>query len=158
MSSYIHCPGTRDQSSSRPTQLLHTYHNLRGDLPFVVKRLHDQYGPVVRIAPAELAYISAEAWRDIYGFRQGHSQNPKDLFIYAEQDPRFPPNILVADDADHSRMRSQLSYAFSAKAIEAQQSIIGGYVDLLIEKLRHHAPEGPQNIVAWLVRFSRASG
>ncbi|KAK7746481.1 hypothetical protein SLS53_002440 [Cytospora paraplurivora] len=29
-------------------------------------RLHEKYGPVLRIAPDELSYASAEAWQDIY--------------------------------------------------------------------------------------------
>ena len=31
-----------------------------------IKDLHDIYGPVVRIAPNELSFISPKAWNDIY--------------------------------------------------------------------------------------------
>lgn len=30
-------------------------------------KLHKKYGPVLRIAPDELSYASAQAWQDIYG-------------------------------------------------------------------------------------------
>lgn len=36
-------------------------------MPYDLKELHDQYGDVVRIAPDELSYNSAQAWKDIYG-------------------------------------------------------------------------------------------
>jgi hypothetical protein len=38
-------------------------------LPYEVKKLHDRYGPVVRIAPGELSYNDPDAWQDIYGNR-----------------------------------------------------------------------------------------
>lgn len=34
-----------------------------------LKALHDIYGPVVRVAPNELSFITAEAWKDIYLIR-----------------------------------------------------------------------------------------
>lgn len=39
----------------------------RGNLYLEIRRLHDVYGDVVRIAPNELSYNNAEAWSAIYG-------------------------------------------------------------------------------------------
>lgn len=39
---------------------------LSGKLPYAVKAYHDQYGPVVRVAPDELSFNDSAAWRDIY--------------------------------------------------------------------------------------------
>jgi hypothetical protein len=57
-----------------------TYYKLTGQLSFVIKRLHDQYGPVVRTGVNNLSYNTAEAWDKIYGFHSsgGHSFD-KDL-------------------------------------------------------------------------------
>jgi hypothetical protein len=44
--------------------------------------MHLKYGPVVRIAPDELAYIDSEAWKDIYGQRPGKEEVPKDPPFY----------------------------------------------------------------------------
>lgn len=38
-----------------------------GNHKHAIKKLHDEFGPVVRIAPSELSYIDSRAWQDIYG-------------------------------------------------------------------------------------------
>lgn len=113
-----------------------------------MKVIHDQYGPVVRVAPNELAYTTAVAWKDIYGFRTGQSQNPKDLTAIPPPHKGQAMNLVRANDAEHSRHRRLLSHAFSAKALEAQQPLIMSYVDLLIQRLKENAAQ-PQNMVAW---------
>lgn len=32
-----------------------------------IKKLHDKYGDVVRVAPNELSYTNPDAWQEIYG-------------------------------------------------------------------------------------------
>jgi cytochrome P450 len=113
-----------------------------------VKALHDKYGPVVRIAPNELAYTTAAAWKDIYGFRPGQTQNPKDQSVLPAPHKGQAVSITRANDADHNRQRRLLLHAFSAKALEEQQPLIMFYVDLLIRRLRENAAQ-PQNMVAW---------
>lgn len=62
------------------TRFSQSYYRLTGQLPFVVKRLHDQYGPVVRIGFNTLSYNTAEAWDKIYGFPPSGGQSfDKDL-------------------------------------------------------------------------------
>ena len=60
----------------------------------------------------------------------------------------------MADDANHSRQRRTLAHAFSQKALLEQESIIRGYVDLLIEKLKPFAATGkPANMCDWLSKL-----
>lgn len=40
-------------------------------------KLHEKYGPVVRISPNELSYTDAQAWKDIYGYQKGRDENAK---------------------------------------------------------------------------------
>lgn len=49
--------------------------SLRGDQIYFMKRLHDQYGTVVRLSPDELSYTDAQAWKDIYGYQKGRMEN-----------------------------------------------------------------------------------
>jgi len=37
--------------------------------PWTVKKMHERYGPVVRLAPYEVSFIDEKAWSDIYGYR-----------------------------------------------------------------------------------------
>jgi len=109
-----------------------------GSLSQWLKDLHDYYrSDVVRISPDELSFISASAWKDIYGNRPGHEQFQKDLLLFSGVD-----SIVTAPDADHSRMRRLLSHAFSDKALREQEPLVQCYIDSLISGLQKQI-DGP---------------
>ena len=103
----------------------------------IVKELHDKYGPIVRLMPNQLTFTDPQAWKDIYGHRPGHPQFHKDpIHVGSVQD--IPPSttLTMAGDDEHARQRRALSHAFSRAALLEQESIIRGYVDLFIERLK----------------------
>jgi cytochrome P450 len=117
-----------------------------GRLAHWTREQHEKHGEIIRIAPNSLSFTGENAWKDIYGHRQGHKQ-----FIKAN--PLRPINdthsiVSTPSDPDHSRMRRLLSHAFSEKALHEQESLIQSYVDTLIGKLREQP--GPVDIVKWL--------
>lgn len=62
----------------------------------------------------------------------------------------------MADDAEHSRQRRTLAHAFSQKALLEQESIIRGYVDLFVTKLKPFAATGkPANMCDWFSKDNR---
>jgi len=144
LSSY---PGPK---SFAATRLALARSRLAGRLPYDIKRLHDKYGDVVRIAPDELSYNSADAWKDIYGTRPGHPEMPKDKKFYVNG-AEAPGDILVANEADHSRYRRLLSQAFSDKALRDQEPLITTYIDLLIKGLHKRIDSGRPivDLVSW---------
>ncbi|KAF9694889.1 hypothetical protein EKO04_006712 [Ascochyta lentis] len=119
-----------------------------------IQQLHAQYGDVVRVTPTEVSFISGEtAWPEIYGFRTGKF---KDTGAYLKDNAWFPKpvngvwSIINSNEADHSRLRRNLSHAFSDKALRSQESLITSYVDLLIHKLSEHAEKGASvDIMRW---------
>ena len=64
------------------TRVYYIKHLLTGRLPFTNTKLHAKYGSIVRIAPNELSFNSAEGWRDIYGNRIGKPEMSKDQLFY----------------------------------------------------------------------------
>ena len=40
---------------------------LKGDDVQWMKKLHDQYGPVLRFGPTDLSFAAGQAWQDIHG-------------------------------------------------------------------------------------------
>ena len=56
------------------------YYHASGTLARKITTFHEQYGPVVRVSPTELAFTSGEAWNDIYGLLPGRAQNAKDHY------------------------------------------------------------------------------
>jgi cytochrome P450 len=119
-----------------------------------LQQLHAEYGDVVRVAPTEVSFISGEtAWPEIYGFRTGKY---KDTGAYLKDKAWFPKpingvwSIITSTEADHTRLRRNLSHAFSDKALRGQESLIMSYVDLLVHKLSEHAEAGNSvDIMRW---------
>lgn len=52
---------------SKVNRVWYSYHAARKTSLSAIRRLHDEYGDVVRIAPNELSYSTGEAWKPIYG-------------------------------------------------------------------------------------------
>ncbi|KFX95463.1 hypothetical protein V490_03843 [Pseudogymnoascus sp. VKM F-3557] len=123
---------------------------LSGHLSYYVLELHEKYGDVVRIGPNELSYNNANAWKDIYGFKQGQSQLQKDPDFYTAP-PGGVHSIVTADGAAHSRIRRLMAHAFSEKALRLQEPLMKGYIDLLIKRLKENCKNGkePVDIVSW---------
>ena len=99
------------------------------------KRLHEQYGEVVRTGPNELSYTNPGAWKAIYGHHQqgeGFRKNP----MFNEAASNGVDSILTAEGETHRRMRRALAYAFSDKALQEQGDILQHFTRLLIHRLR----------------------
>jgi cytochrome P450 len=130
---------------SRATHLWRHYRTVVGDLPLCVKALHDEYGPVVRIAPDELSFTSPDAWHDIYGH---HSYEMAKFYRFYRflGEKHTPESIITAGRERHSALRRQLAHGFSDKAMRAQEPIINRYVDLLVERLYGHAGNGKKTV------------
>ncbi|KAK4941899.1 hypothetical protein LTR10_018229 [Elasticomyces elasticus] len=121
---------------------------IRGDMAVDCKRLHDQYGDIVRISPWELSYRNADAWKDIYAHRTGHTLLPKEPFFYSPVSGH--PNIVFSDHATHARIRRTVANAFSEKALRQQEDLIKVHIDLLMQRLNEMADEKMSfDIVMW---------
>jgi cytochrome P450 len=122
-------------------------------LPWI-KESHDKYGHAVRLAPNDVSFISGEtAWPEIYGFRVGKYKNTG---AYVKDRAWFPKpingvyTILAANEADHTRLRRNLSHAFSDKALRDQEPIIQQYSDLLVQRMHEHAADAkPIDMSKW---------
>ncbi|KAJ5964510.1 uncharacterized protein N7479_004386 [Penicillium vulpinum] len=140
-------PGPKSMAATRLPYMRMT---MGGRFPQQMKVLHQQYGDVIRIAPDELSFIDGAAWKPIYGTRPGHSQKSKDDRFYLPN-AEGVPEIILSNDADHSRFRRLLSHAFSDSSLRGQEPIIKGYVDLLIQRLHENINSGIKalDMVAW---------
>ncbi|KAJ5974338.1 hypothetical protein N7481_011548 [Penicillium waksmanii] len=111
---------------------------VRGTNHLDVYQMFQNYGPVVRISPDELAFGTARSIHDIYGQRPGgcFEKDPSHYFM--------PPNgahhvVSTPDHSVHARQRRLLAPAFTERALREQECLIQGYVDTLICKLREEA-------------------
>ena len=109
-----------------------------------------QLGPVVRTAPNELSFNTAQSWKDIYDYRQGHLTFIKSEFydggsfadqcgsIVSERDPKV-----------HGTMRKYLSHAFSQRSLMEQEYLISKSVDSLINKIGEEGTHGIDIVLAF---------
>lgn len=111
--------------------------------------LHEKYGDVVRVAPDELAYSNAAAWKDIMGHHPGEEMGKSRIFYRPVE--ASPINIVNADRDDHSVLRRQLAHGFSEKSMREQEPVIKGYIDLLIRRLHENCARGAKavDLGAW---------
>jgi len=94
-----------------------------------------------------LIFTTAAAWKDIYG--HGHPELPKN-FPRRFRGKAGASNIINSNASDHFRFRRAMLPAFSDKALDQQEYIMSGYVDLLVQRLRDVARTGEAtNIVRW---------
>ncbi|THW13301.1 benzoate 4-monooxygenase cytochrome P450 [Aureobasidium pullulans] len=105
-----------------------------------LQRLHETYGPVVRITPRGINYTDAAAWKDIYGHRTGGKTKTfeKDPTLYIN-DPTGETHILIANDADHTRHRRILANSFSDKALRDQAPLLKQWANTMVRKLKEVA-------------------
>ena len=100
-------------------------------------------GPVVRTAPNELSFNTAQAFKDIYDFKAGRNVLVKSDFyegsLFADQ---YTSIGSERDPAEHGQMRRFLSHAFSHRSLMEQEPLISSVIDAFMRKLKAKAEEG----------------
>lgn len=105
-----------------------------------IVRMHQKYGPVVRVGPAELSYAQgAEAWKDIYGFRKKGQPQPFKPRLFYGRPLNNIDGLITSDDEGHSRQRKIVSNSFSDKALKDQEPLLKKWAALMKKKLSERA-------------------
>ncbi|KAK3946266.1 cytochrome P450 [Diplogelasinospora grovesii] len=110
---------------------------LGGRQPYDMLKLHEKYGPVVRISPTELSFNSAQSFRDIYGHRKGHETFIKSAFYDGGSfaDKGVHSIVSERDPERHAEMRRYLSSAFSDRSLREQEHLVAHHVDAFVEQV-----------------------
>lgn len=138
----------------RATRWGYCLRQMGGTLPFDMLDLHKRYGPVVRVAPNELAFSDPQAWKDIMGHRTAAAENAAEMEkwknFYRPVEGQ-PTDIVNAGREEHALLRRTMAHGFSDRSMREQQPLIKGYIDLLIRRLREHGEDGkkPVDLAAW---------
>lgn len=106
--------------------------------------LHAKYGEVVRVAPNELSYSNAGAWKEIYAHKP---QFPRDPYFIPDPPGGFP-GMVSSNNETNARMRKTLVHAFSEKALREQEPLSMCCCSLVVccFVLREREREGLQGI------------
>lgn len=125
---------------------------IRGTVHDKMLDLHEQYGPVVRLAPNELTYTSASALHEIYGNHRGKKSMPPQGALGKNDHRMFGATsfVWVESQAEHAKHRKILATSFSDASLRAQEPILLRYADLLVRQLRARAARGEVvDVWAW---------
>lgn len=117
---------------------------IRGTIHFRMLEFHQQYGPVVRLAPGELTYTTAAAARDIYGGRGGRKLMGPQSSLGANEKTMFGATsfLWLEDHKEHARHRKIVGQMFSDSSLKAQEPLVLGYASLLVQRFRERAERG----------------
>ncbi|KAF9019737.1 cytochrome P450 [Hymenopellis radicata] len=99
-----------------------------------LEKLHEIYGPVVRIRPNELHFNTAEAFFAIYPSYTGFTKNPDFYTGFGVDDSAFG----MRNVQDHKIRREILNPLFSRRAILKLESFVQEKVDLFVEQIHKH--------------------
>ncbi|KAJ2898040.1 hypothetical protein MKZ38_004208 [Zalerion maritima] len=106
----------------------------KGNLIVRVSEIHNEYGSVVRVAPDELAFIEADAWKDVYGHRT--NEFTKSRRMYNISDKMIPKSILNEPKDEHAMIRRGLAHGFSEKSMREQEPLFKAYGDMLMDQMK----------------------
>ncbi|KAK3941803.1 isotrichodermin C-15 hydroxylase [Diplogelasinospora grovesii] len=124
-----------------------------GTQAFHTQKLHDIYGPVVRIGPNHLTFTDVRAWKDIYGHLVGTKSSAPEMDktdTFGRTLDDIPHSIVNAHREEHQRFRRALSHGFSDASMRQQEPMIVKYVDLLLRRLHGEAAGNKAlNMEAW---------
>lgn len=133
------------------------YRELRGTFYKEIRDLHNKHGNIVRVGPDELSIDGSISWNDVYGHRKaGEEEFKKDVLFYRPQENGKGVNgsgvhdIFTAGREDHRRQRRLVAHAFSDSALNEQEDLVKGYVDLLMLRFKENVAKGDAfDIVKW---------
>ena len=118
------------------TSIFLHYHAYIGDEASTIHKLHERYGPYVRVAPNEIDISDADAIPAIYVSKGGF---PKAAY-YANFDIDGHKTIFSTVDADYRSPRAKAVVPlFSTKALRENEKAIWGCVDRMIERLKEES-------------------
>ncbi|EMC97785.1 hypothetical protein BAUCODRAFT_31780 [Baudoinia panamericana UAMH 10762] len=105
---------------------------LRGRFPWELKRLHEQYGPVVRIGPNEVHVAEPNFYDELYtGIARPRHRDPWEVQGFG-----LPDAVLCSPEFDIHRMRrAALNPYFSTQAIGRIEPVVRSKLDLLCGRL-----------------------
>lgn len=142
-------PGPRHLAASR---LFLTRRLLNGTQAHWIARLHEEYGPIVRVAPDQLSFTDERAWNDVCGStpaaKYGMEKDERLNELVGGETLNPDPNISKADQK-HTQMRRAFAPGLTKAALRQQEYLIQGHVNELIDevKTRGLCGQKPINVV-----------
>ncbi|KAL0566006.1 hypothetical protein V5O48_016011 [Marasmius crinis-equi] len=129
----------------RTTKLWRTYICAKGKQQFVLKELHDHYGPIVRTGPNEVSVNDLDSLKAVLG------NLPKGQGYLARKRPGDRVGLFFLEGDEHRQRRKQWEKGFSQESIKEYEPMMKRRANLLAEKLAKLGTGGSQvDMALWL--------
>jgi cytochrome P450 len=130
----------------------YAYHWLSGRWPWAIEKAIHKYGPVVRIAPNELAFFTPQAFADIY------LPQHKNLEVFVKMDFQNRGKDLGGlvweeDPVRHREVARHISPAFSTRFLRILEPVIHEHMDHFVQRMKELSSKQQNNGVP-LVRWT----
>ncbi|KAL5419969.1 hypothetical protein PMIN06_003909 [Paraphaeosphaeria minitans] len=102
-----------------------------GHFTFEIMRMHERYGPIVRISPKELHIADSEFYDMIYTSTQGFDKSAHVQDRFGAPEAAFS----TPDHEVHKRRRAAISPFFAKRRIHEQAPMIQGHVNKIVRRL-----------------------
>lgn len=120
-------------------------------MEYVQRSLHNRYGPLIRIAPNEIACADPEAIKKIY---PTHSPLVKTDFYPSWRNcafPEYPDLFSVTDERLHAECRRIVNNVYSLSTVLSLEQYIDKCSELFMGKLSQYADTGEaMDLGEWL--------
>lgn len=129
------------------TDLELVYHWINGSRPTYIHRLHERYGPVVRVGPSEVDVTDPMALKAIYAIKNEYPKTPWYLLLagHGGHDVFNTPDIEI-----HRRQRRLLGGTMSESALKNYNTAIMSRVDYTITRMREEFnKQGAIDVCKW---------
>ncbi|KAM3068116.1 hypothetical protein ACMFMG_011165 [Clarireedia jacksonii] len=131
---------------ARLTHWVLKYHVVTGRRLHYIHSLHLKYGPVVLIAPAEVAVSSLSGFRKIHNFAKPFLKSPWYEAFASGSEGIFA----FIDPKKHSTRRKLLSHAMSKSYLKTNwEADVRKKVEVAVQKIRRDALQGEADLLKW---------
>ncbi|KAI0121149.1 cytochrome P450, partial [Xylariales sp. AK1849] len=138
---------------SRFTRLPLKYHILAGQRMYYQHRLHEKYGPIVRIGPEEVAVADLEAFSQIHRIGSGFNKAPwydSTVIGLPGQDRPEYGVFNMQDPKAHAQRRRLFARPFSNTALRKNwEDAVRVTVELAVSKIKADAEGGVADVMKW---------
>lgn len=115
---------------------------IRGDMEHTQRDLHAKYGPLVRIAPNELACSDPKAIKTIYGIKSGYFKTDFYPAWANTSISKHPDHFCNVDEKSHSDRRRIVSSVYTMSNVLKSETYIDKCMELFVRRMGEYADGG----------------
>lgn len=123
----------------------------KGDMENTQRQLHAKHGPLIRIAPNEIACSSPDSIRKIYRNQAGLDKTDFYTVWNSQNFSRHPDVFTAIQDKPHGERRRIFNHVYTLSNVLKSEQYIDACSQLFIDRLGEFASHGkPLDLGKWL--------